>query len=623
MKVTTNIIEETQREAMINRPHNDFGSVKPIAKDRFCIYEDKIIFQESSIIPALIKIFMEAVDNPIDIAIKHKLKSLVIDIHVDSESISVKDNGPGIPNIKCDIGEYIMFKAFCKYNTSSNYKEFRNQGQKGVNGKGIKGSNTLSTKFIATSDDGKLKVTVTSTENNLHHEVKESKSSGTSGVSIKFYPDFKIINGAEKIDEDHIIRMYEYVLMQSLTYPDITFKFNGKKVVYTPKKFVSLFNKTSILEENENYFFGVLHNEFDDFKQLSFVNGLETSKGGTHIDYLVNNIVSAVREKLVKKYKSIKPADVRNKLTFIMIAKDVKDIDWDGQTKESITTPNKYWIEYFKDVDFNKLVNKIIKTPEIIDPITEVYKIKEEFKLRQELKNAEKPEKKKPKDEKLLTPIGEWNRLLLCEGDSASASLSKILGRQGNGFYAMFGVPPNAFDMDMKDLIQSDKMKALQGIIGLKYSQTTQDNINFNEIIIATDADLPGFFIRGQLLGLFARFGKNLFDEGKIKILRTPVIVGYDSKENIIEWFYDAEDLQVFEKANPKTKLTFEWKKGLASWDQKELQFIIKEEGLDNMLETMVYDDKAFDSLNNWLNGKMADKRKEMLDGFEFNIVNL
>lgn len=389
------------------------------------------------------------------------------------------------------------------------------------------------------------------------------------------------------------------------------------------KKYIEMFSSDYELVQSDNYFFAILPNQLDDFRLFSYVNGLNVSKGGMHIDYITNEVITRLRTALQKKYKEIKPGDIKNKIMVVAILRDFKNLKFDSQTKETVTNSIAEVKEYFGNIDFDALSKKILRNAKIIDPITEVYKIKEEFKLRQELKNAEKPEKKKPKDEKLLTPIGEWNRLLLCEGDSASASLSKILGRQGNGFYAMFGVPPNAFDMDMKDLIQSDKMKALQGIIGLKYSQTTQDNINFNEIIIATDADLPGFFIRGQLLGLFARFGKNLFDEGKIKILRTPVIVGYDSKENIIEWFYDAEDLQVFEKANPKTKLTFEWKKGLASWDQKELQFIIKEEGLDNMLETMVYDDKAFDSLNNWLNGKMADKRKEMLDGFEFNIVNL
>lgn len=621
MKKTNMIFEETQREAIINRPHNLFGSVKPISKERFCVSEDSIEYKESTTVPALIKIFMEAVDNPIDVAIKHNLNNMTISIKVDSESIEVSDDGPGIPNIICEIGEYLVFKAFCKYNTSSNYNEFKNQGQKGVNGIGIKGSNTLSTEFIGISDDGKLKVSVTSTENNLNHSIKETKSSGKSGVTVRFKPDFKIIDG-KNIDKEHIKRMYEYVLMQSLTYPNINFKFNGKKVNYTPKKFTSLFNKEYILEETNSFFLAFLPNETDNFSQLSFVNGLETSKGGTHINYVVDSVVSNIREKLIKKYKSIKPADIKNKLTFILVSKDVKDIDWDGQTKESITTPNKYWIEYFKDIDFTKLANKILKTPEIIDPITEVYKIKEELKKRQELKGLEKTVKKLKSDDKFMAPIGEWKRVFLAEGDSAKNSVSKILGREGNGFFAMFGVPPNAYDSDIKKLMSSDKIKDLMRVLNLKLSETKQTELNFQEIIITSDFDLPGHFIAGQLIGLFARFGRNLFDEGRIKRFITPLIIAKDNKGNILKWFFSFDEYREFENTNTQ-KLIYDYKKGFGAWDREELEFIIKKVGFENMLETFTLDDESIKELDNWLISKNSDIRKEMLEGYEFNIMGI
>lgn len=622
MKKTNHIFEETQRESIINRPHNLFGSVKPIPRERFCINEEKIEFRESSIVPALLKIFMEAVDNPVDVAIKNKL-DMKIDIEVNSDTITIKDNGPGIPNIKCDINEYLVYKAFCKYNTSSNYKEFKNQGQKGVNGLGIKGSNTLSTIFTVVNDDGSLKVTIESSENNLNHKIKETKSSGKTGVEVSFKPDFKIIHTENsKIDDEHINRMREYVLMQALTYPNIMFTFNKKKLNYNSKKFVGLFDKTNVLEETDDYFLAITSNEFDDFKQISYVNGLETSKGGTHIDYIINNIINPIRTRLIKKYSSIKPADIKNKLQLILVAKNVKDIDWDGQTKESITTPNKYWIDYFKDLDFNKLSNKILKTPEIIDPITEVYKIKEQLKKNLELKKADKVVNKKPKSEKFMPPIGEWTNIFLAEGDSASNSISKILGRQGNGFYAMFGVPPNAYDMDLKDIISSKKMTDLQQILGLQFSKTTQDNINFKNIIITTDFDLPGHFIAGQLFGLFYRFGKNLFEEHRIKRLITPLIIVKDSKENIVKWFYSFDEYRDFENKNKEKKYKYEYKKGLGSWSQDEMEYIIEKDGLENMLEVMTIENSA-DLIDDWLSDKRSDRRKEMLDGYEFNIMNL
>lgn len=608
MKKTEHIFEETQREAIINRPHNLFGSVKPIVKERFCVEEDKVQYKESTTVPALIKIFMEAVDNPIDIAIKHKLNNLVIDIKVDSESITIKDNGPGIPNIKCaELDEYMVYKAFCKYNTSSNYKEFRNQGQKGVNGIGIKGSNTLSTKFIGSSDDGKTKVTVTATENNLHHNIKEEKSSGTSGVTVKFYPDFKIIDG-KKIDEEHIKRMYEYILMQSLTYPNITFKFNAKKINYTPKKFVSLFDKACILEEQESFFLIFLPNESDNFAQLSFVNGLETSKGGSHINYVVDNVVAGIREKLIKKYKGIKPADVKNRLTFLLIAKDVKDIDWDGQTKKSITTPNKYWIEYFKDIDFNKLVAKILKTPEIIDPITEVYKIKEELKKRQEMKGLDKTVKK-IKSEKYTKPIGLNDVLLICEGLSAKSALLPGLGRQGLGYYELKGKPANVYSSDQKKFTENKELSELYKIIKQE---------GYKKIAVASDSDLDGIAINGLLIAFFKRYLQEELEAGMLYRLNTPVMALLDKNKLPKEWIYDLTG-----ELKEKSGLTFKYFKGLGSWTPEQMKEVIKKDGVDNMLMQISYSTEDDEVIDDWYNDKKADKRKEYIMNNNFDLIKL
>lgn len=209
--------------------------------------------------------------------------------------------------------------------------------------------------------------------------------------------------------------------------------------------------------------------------------------------------------------------------------------------------------------------------------------------------------------------------------NSAQGSISKIVGRQGCGFYAMFGVPPNAYDMPLtgkRSITASPKLKDLKDILGLQYSKTIQDDINFKNIIITTDFDLPGHFIAGQLLGLFYRFGKNLFDEGRIKRFVTPLMVAKDNNNSIKKWFYSFDDYRAYE-AKATTKFKYEYKKGLGSWNQDELEYIIDKDGLENMLEVMVLDDDAAESIDSWLNGARADKRKEMLEGYEFNIMNL
>jgi len=127
MNKTEQIIEETQRESIINRPYNLAGSIKRVKKDRFNITQDKIEFSTSNTVPALMKLFMEALDNPIDVAIKGGCNT--IDIKVDNKSIRIKDNGYGV-STEIQGDESVLYKAFCKYNTSSNYQEKKGQGQK-------------------------------------------------------------------------------------------------------------------------------------------------------------------------------------------------------------------------------------------------------------------------------------------------------------------------------------------------------------------------------------------------------------------------------------------------------------------------------------------------------------
>lgn len=614
------IIEETQREAIVNRPHNLAGSVKKMKKDRFSISSDKIEFKTSNTIPALLKLFMEAMDNPIDVAIKGGCN--LIQVNVDNKSIRIRDNGYGLSSGQDSNGEYIVYKAFCKYNTSSNYsKEVKGQGQKGVNGIGIKLCTTLSTHFKVISDDGVKKITLVAKDNNFNHEIDEGPTSGKSGVEVQFKPDFNLFD-AEEIDQEHIDRMYEYTLIQALTYPDVTFKFNNRVIKYTSKKFLDLFQKEHITDTQDDYFVSILPNDFDDFKQVSYINGLETYKGGTHIDFIMDKIVAGVRAKLVKKHKTIKPGDIRNKLQLVLVGKSMKNIDWEGQTKSEMSTPNSVLSEYFSGTDFDKFIAKILKNDDIILPITEYFTLKEQAKINAELKKADKKGKKKPKSEKFMPPIGKWTNCFVCEGDSAANSISKLLGRQGNGFYAMFGVPLNAYAATLKEILKSVKMIDLKDILGIEFSKNTQENLNFDNIVITTDYDLPGHFIAGQLVGLLYRFGPNLFEEGRVRRLVTPLMLATDKKENIVEWFYTFEDYSKFEKANKSKNYNYDYKKGLGSWDADELDTVIKKDGLENMIEVYELDEAAKKSIEDWL-GDDTQARKDLLSNVEFDMMSV
>jgi DNA topoisomerase II len=593
------IVEETQRESIVNRPHNLAGSVKRVESTRFNISNDSINLGESSVVPAIIKLFMEALDNPIDVAIKgHCTK---IDIKVDEKSIRVKDDGYGVSTEKSE-GEYVLYKAFCKYNTSSNYREKKGMGQKGVNGIGVKLCTTLSTMFEVTSEDVKGRLKLTATENNLHHKTRKLAKSGRTGVEIYFEPDFSIFD-TDKLDDEHINRMYEYTLMQSLTYPDIAFTFNGKRVRLRPKHFMDMVSPDYVLEETENYFVAITVNDTGDFKQLSYVNGLEVSKGGTHITAITTPLVNALRDKLVRKYKSIKPVDIRNKLQVVMVAKNMKNIDWEGQVKDSITSSPASLKDYFAETDIDKLALKVYRNGPILDSIVDYFKIKEEYNKKKDLQKLTK--KVKIKSDKYLPSIKTNKYIFITEGQSATGGLLDPIGREEAAFYSLKGKPLNAYSSSTQKFTGNKELSELFQIIR---------NEEYEYIIPATDQDLDGIHIRGLIIGFVHRYLPEY--KHKLGLLNTPVVVVKKNKK-IVRWYYSLKDNVKINKGE-----TSHYYKGLGTWKVKDLEHIIEKEGLDKMIQQLDFDDEAEKQMEEWL-GDDSTPRKKYIKKNDFNIAKL
>ena len=601
--MTENIIEETQREAIVNRPWNLAGSIKRTETDRFNITKSDVTWGESSVVPALIKLFMESLDNPIDIAIKGGCSN--IDITVNSKSIRVVDNGYGVNTGDID-GESVLYKAFCKYNTSSNYvDETKGQGQKGVNGIGIKLCTTLSSRFEVISQDTKGRAKVIATDNNLHHDVKKLRRSGgnkNNGVDVYFEPDFEIFEGDE-IDKEHVDRMYEYTLMQALTYPNINFTFNGKTVKITPKEFTKLFGEDSVIEEQEDYFFAVVHNDSGNFKQLSYVNGLEISKGGTHISAIADTVVKNLRDKLMRKFKTIKPADIKNKITVIVIAKNMKHIDWEGQVKDTINSSPTAMKEFFSKSDMDKFTMKVYKNKTIIDSIIDYFKIKEEYNKRKDLNKMKK--KVKISSDKYLPSIGRNKYIFIAEGQSATGGIMNPIGRKESAFYSLKGKPLNAITATTQKFTANKELTELFSII---------QNEEFDYIIPATDQDLDGIHIRGLLIGFIYKYLPEY--KHKIGLLNTPVIVVKKGKK-ILRWFYSLKD-----DIKLKAGEVSHYYKGLGTFKASDLEYIIEKEGLDKMIKMLDFDDECDDMIIKWMGDDSAPRKEYIMDN-DFSIAKL
>lgn len=594
----------TEREHIIQRPTMYIGAVDLTSSNEYILTDnDKIEYQEIKIVPGFIKTINEIIDNSVDVAIKTNFKSSnEISIKMTDEFIEVQDNGTGIPVIKNSDGNYLAELAWGHARAGSNFDDDKNRTQIGMNGVGSFATNCFSTKFIGKTDDGKKCYTITFKDNAKTFTEKETESTSKTGVTVKFYPDLEKF-GLKTIDETHMNVIKQRLINLSMTFPAITFKFNGKKInINSFKKYVSLFNETFEIYETEDYKFAILPNESDDFKQFSYVNGLKIPDGGTHIDHIIFNVVTPIREKLIKKYSGIKPADIKNKLMIIAFLKNVKNTKFNSQTKEKITNSASEISSYFGDIDFVKITNKIIKTPAIIDPITEVYKIKEELKKRQELKSLDKVVKK-IKSDKYYSAIEKKKYLFLVEGESALGGLMPVLGRKECGFYCLKGKPLNAYSAEQKKFTENKELTELYKII---------QNESYDYIVKATDQDLDGFHIRGLLTGFFVKYLPEL--KGKIGMLQTPVI-GIVKNDKLVNWHYSLND-----EINLKSGEKSNYYKGLGSWDIEDLKQVIKTDGIEKMIDIIEFDDETI--IEEWLGNDSEPRKKYILEN-NFSIAKL
>lgn len=614
----------------LKRPSMYIGSIAHETHHEFLLDakdDTKFTLQQREYVPGLMKLFNEVLDNSIDEYVrtngKHANK---ISIKMTSTTFECTDNGRGIPNTKMTTlqgkEKYQAEVAFTEMLSGANYDN-DDEATIGTNGLGSKAAAIFSKKTVIHNDDGKSRITIT-TKNNLSEvDVKETSSTG-SGVHTKLWPDLKYFGLEELTDTDFNI-IKERLLHLSISYPGITFKFNSKLLKLNDKKYFEMFNIHEFTKVNDNVSIGVTHSPSDQFEHFSLVNGLLTRKGGSHINLIGNEIINPIRDKLVKKFKTIKPGDIRQKIRLVVIFKNFMNAKYTSQTKEELTNAErdikKHLGEGYSSV-LDKFTKKILKNDDIMLPITELFLLKEQAKQNAELKKLDKKGKKKPKSEKFMPPIGKWTNCFVCEGDSAANSISKLIGRDGNGFYAMFGVPLNAYSATVKEIAGSVKMTDLKEILGLEFLKTTQTNLNFENIIITTDYDLPGHFIAGQLVGLLYKFGKNLFDEGRVKRLVTPLLIATDKNEKIIEWFYTFEDYKKFEATHKSKKYNYDYKKGLGSWDADELDTVIAKDGLENMMETFVLDEAGITLIESWL-GDDAQKRKDLLSDVKFDMMTV
>ncbi len=602
------ITQMSQIEHVLKRPSMYVGSIVQETQEEFTLSneDNKFKITERDYIPALIKTFNEWIDNSIDEYVRTKGKfANKISVKITDKTFECSDNGRGIPNDKMDTlsgdSKYQAEVAFTEMLSGANYDN-DDEATIGTNGLGAKAGSIFAKKSIIVNDDGKKSIKIT-TKNNLSDVKVTEAPSKSTGVHIKVYPDLEYF-GISEIDSVHMDVIKERLLHLSISYPGITFKFNSKVLRINPKNYFDMFNCTEFVNFGDVQI-GVGPSDADQFEHFSLVNGLVVKSGGTHMDHISRMIVEPIRTKLSKKFKSIKPADVKSKMRMVIIFRNFQNARYTSQTKEQITNSRAEIVSYLgKDAnkEIEKLVKKIQRNDDIMLPITELFALREQAKANANLKKLNKT--KRIKSEKYLPATKNKKVLLLCEGDSAVGGTMPALGREDFGYYALKGVPLNAYDSPVSSFTGNKELSEVFSIV---------QSEGYEYIATASDSDADGAHIKGLLLGFFKKYLPEYIEQGRFAELLTPVQVAMKNKKPV-RWIYSIGD-----GLNLKPGEEGKYMKGLGSWKVKDLQHVVKTDGIENMIKIFKLDDEVI--LDDWLSADKTDKRKEYISDNYFDIT--
>lgn len=422
-----NIKVLSDRDHIYQKTEMYAGGVSEVESTEYLMTNDGIRRTQVSYVPALLKIINEVIDNAVDVHIKTPTAATpTVEVKMTETSVMVKDNGCGIPVQKNEDGIYLPRVCWGFARSGGNFDLKENAGL-GTFGVGSYITNVLSKRFVGKTCDGTNKYTIKFINNAGEYNERSEQAHGSErGTVVEFDPDLNRF-GLTSMESVYYDLIQQRLLNLKMAFPHLTFKLNGKVIkVSNFKSYCQQFNLPFEAYESDDgsYSFAIMHNPEDDFQQFSYVNGLSIKDGGTHIDTITSNIVDRLREKLLRKYKTIKPGDIRNKLFVVAFCRNFPNPKFNSQTKEKITNAPSEVSKYL-DAPWDTLAQKVMKNPGIIDPITEVYKIKEEMKRRQDLKSLSKV--RKIKNEKYLPPTRKQKYLMIVEGECLDESTPVLM----------------------------------------------------------------------------------------------------------------------------------------------------------------------------------------------------
>lgn len=595
---------------VIARPGMYIGSIKPHTATKWVLDNDKMVQQELTYNPGFLKIFDEIITNSVDESKRTGSKLTTVKVTIKDNTISIWDNG-GIPVVKhTEHNEWIPEMIFSNLKSGSNFDDTEERSWAGTNGVGSTLTNIYSNEFIISTCDGKNHFYQTY-KNNMRDRVEAKiKKSKVAHTEITFKPDFEKF-GLDGIDEDHFKMIQKRIHDLAACNTHLKIYFNDTLVnLNSFEDYIKLYVTEYFYETNKDKTWSIaIALSENGFQQISFANSTETYDGGTHVDYIMNQIVVELREFFVKKHKvDIKPSELKSHM-FLFLDSTVINPSFSSQTKEKLITEVKDFGCVF---EVSKKLTQMILKSEIVNSILDWIQQKksaDDNKLQRELNKK----LSKIKVEKLIDAKGKdrWKCSLgLFEGDSASGAFRKYRSPETMGAFSLKGKFINVSEITNQKLVQNTEAVNLMAAIGLKLGQQIElKHLRYGKILFYTDADVDGNSISALLINFFYKYWPEIFDRGMIYKVETPIVVAVPKAKKVKKiLFYTQTEYNEWVDKNDLKNFEIKYKKGLAALVDDEYQDIINSPRMTKISK----DEISTEYLDIWF-GKNADLRKTEL----------
>ena len=631
----------SHRQHVLELPDSYVGSVDTVEDSRW-IYNtttNKMEYKSLLFNPALYKIFDEVLINARDELIRsNNIKYIEITSKLVNNiyTISVKNDGYGIPiEIHKETSVYAPELIFGHLLTSINYDKTEEKVVSGRNGYGAKLANIFSTRFevdTCNPASGKSYLQTWATNMSVCGKPIIKKGAPKGYVKITFSPDTSRFVGA--FDDNDLTQDMYFVFqtrvleIAAMAGKDVKVSFNGEEIkTNTFEKFVKLFitdEKCIAYERSgERWEVAVIltRNLFDtdaalpDEKQISFVNAINTVRGGKHVDTVFKTLMADFCEVAKKKKIEVKPSQLKDCILLFVNATIVNP-SFNSQTKELLTTPASKFGSTYKPTA--KIVDALVKIG-LLDEAQSIL----DAKATKDAKKTDGTKKKTirgmPKLVDALyagTSKSSECTLILTEGDSAATSAIsglKEVGRELWGVFPLRGKLLNVRDISQEKFSKNEELTSIKKIIGLEQKKNYADSksLRYGRIMVMADQDLDGSHIKALLMNLFHTEWPTLMKSGFICSLATPLLKA--SKKNLSVSFYSIQEFESWKTTVELHSWTLKYYKGLGTSTSTEAQ-----QWFQNIHDVKyLFDEETDESFSLAFNKKRADDRKKWLATYD------